>query len=340
MMGYLKTALVLLVTLLLVAVFLRNADLSTVAAELRRADLGFVVVAALATLATYVFRAWRWQYLLAPIGRAGFGNAFRTTIIGFGANGLLPGRVGEVLRPYLLARREGLDPTAAFATIVLERALDLITLLLLFAVSVTVFDPGFSDKDGQTLRVVQFGAAMAGAAAASGLAVAFLLAGHAERVAGWTGMLSRWLPHRLADLAARLVSAFGQGFAVLRTPGALLPALAWSVPVWVAIAVTTWAMARAFGLDLAFIGSFAVLMFLAVGVAVPTPGAVGGFHEAVRLAMVLLFGADNDVSVAMAVALHALAFLPVSAAGIYFMAREGLSLSRVRAMVEEGSHAS
>jgi uncharacterized membrane protein YbhN (UPF0104 family) len=108
--------------------------------------------------------------------------------------------------------------------------------------------------------------------------------------------------------------------------------------VWVSIAVTTWAMARAFDLDLAPAGTFAVLMFLAVGVAVPTPGAVGGFHEAVRLSMVTLFGADNDVSVAMAVALHALAFLPVSAAGIYFMAREGLSLSRVRALVEEGSH--
>jgi hypothetical protein len=98
-------------------------------------------------------------------------------------------------------------------------------------------------------------------------------------------------------------------------------------------------MAQAFSLALAPAGTFAVLMLLAVGVAVPSPGAVGGFHEAVRLGMVSLFGADNDVAVAMAVALHALAFLPVSAAGIYYMAREGLTLSRVRSMVDEGSHA-
>lgn len=338
MMGYFKTALIVLATLLLVALFLRHANLSMVAAELRRADLGFVALAFLATIGTFVFRAWRWQYLLAPIGHAGFGNAFRTTVIGFGANGLLPGRVGEVLRPYLLARREGLDPTAAFATIVLERALDLITLLFLFALSVSVFDPGFSVKDAQTVRAVHFGAAVAGAAAACGLLIAFLLAGHAERVAGWTAVCTRWMPPRLGALATRLVTAFGQGFSVLRAPRALLPALGWSVAVWMSIAVTTWAMARAFDLDLAPAGTFAVLMFLAVGVAVPTPGAVGGFHEAVRLSMVTLFGADNDVSVAMAVALHALAFLPVSAAGIYFMAREGLSLSRVRALVEEGSH--
>ena len=340
MMGYFKTALIVLATVLLVALFLRHANLSMVVSELRRADLRYVALAALATVTTFVFRAWRWQHLLAPVGRVGFGNAFRTTVIGFGANGLLPGRVGEVLRPYLLARRERLDPTAAFATIVLARALDLVTLLCLFGLSVTVFDPGFSVRDAQTLRAVHFGAAVAGGAAGAGLVVAFLLAGHAERVAAWSVPITRWLPQRLAGWVTTLITAFGQGFAVLRAPRALVPALGWSVAVWVSIAVTTWAMARAFDLTLAPMGTFAVLMFLAVGVAVPTPGAVGAFHEAVRLAMVTLFGVDNDVSVAMAVALHAMAFLPVSAAGIYFMAREGLSLARVRAMVEEGSHAS
>jgi uncharacterized membrane protein YbhN (UPF0104 family) len=194
-------------------------------------------------------------------------------------------------------------------------------------------------KDAQTLRAVHFGAAMAGVAAAVGLIVAFLLAGHAERVVRWSTVLTRRLPQRVAALIHRLVTAFGQGFAVLRTPRALVPALGWSLAVWLSIAVTTWGMAQAFSLALAPAGTFAVLMLLAVGVAVPTPGAVGGFHEAVRLGMVSLFGADNDVAVAMAVALHALAFLPVSAAGIYYMAREGLTLSRVRSMVEEGSHA-
>lgn len=339
MMGYFKTALIVVATLLLVALFLRHANLSMVAAELRRADLAWVFVAFVATVCTFVFRAWRWQNLLAPIGRVGFGIAFRTTVIGFGANGLLPGRVGEVLRPYLLARSERLDPTAAFATIVLERALDLIALLFLFALSVTLFDPGFSVKDAQTLRAVHFGAALAGAAATAGIVVAFFLAGHSERVAGWSDMLTRWLPQRLSAFINRLVTAFGKGFSVLRTPSALVPALGWSIAVWVSIAVTTWAMAQAFSLQLAPAGTFALLMLLAVGVAVPTPGAVGGFHEAVRFGMTTLFNADNDVSVAMAVALHALAFLPVSAAGIYYMAREGLSLARVRAMVEEGSHA-
>jgi uncharacterized protein (TIRG00374 family) len=336
-MGYIKTALILCVTVALLALFLRHADLAMVLRELREAHLGFVLVAALATVCTFVFRAVRWQYLLAPIGAASFPNAFTTTVIGFGANGLLPGRVGEVLR--LLARRENLDPAAAFATIVLERALDLITLLTLFAASVTLADPGFVVTDGQMLRAVHVGAALAGAAALVGLVLAFLLTGHAARVTHWTGTLTRWLPTRLGALAMRLVAAFGAGFGVLRSPRALLMALGWSVAVWLSIAVTTWSMAVAFGLVLPAAGTFAVLMFLAVGVAVPTPGAVGAFHEAVRLAMVTLFGADNDASIAMAVALHALAFVPVSLAAIILMAREGLSLSSARALASEGSSA-
>ncbi len=332
MTGYLKHALILLVTVALVALFLRQADLSAVARELSHAQPAHVVLALLASVGTFAFRTVRWQYLLLPAGRVPFWPALRATVIGFGANAMLPGRVGEVIRPYLLARQARLDPTATFATIVLERALDLMALLLLFALSVALLDTGFAVNDGQTLRAVQFGGMMAGAAACTGLAVAFLFAGHAERVSLLTERLTRRLPPRLSHLAVKLVVGFGQGFAVLRSPAALAGAVAWSIAVWLSIALTTWAMAHAFGLGLPAAGTFTVLMFMAVGVAVPTPGAIGAFHEAVRLAMVTLYAADNDRAVAYAVALHALSFIPVSLVTLLLVAREGLTLRRIEDM--------
>jgi glycosyltransferase 2 family protein len=336
MTGYLKHALILLVTVALIALFLRQADLSAVARELSHAHLGGVLLALMASVATFIFRTFRWQYLLLPVGRVPFGPALRATIIGFGANAMLPGRVGEVLRPWLLARQVRLDPTATFATIVLERALDLITLLLLFAGSVAVLDARFAVNDGQTLRAVQFGGMVAAAASAAGLLVAFLFAGHAERVGLVTERLTRRLPARVSRLAVTLVGAFGRGFAVLRSPGALALAFAWSVAVWLSIALTTWAMARAFALDLPFAGTFTVLMFMAVGVAVPTPGAVGAFHESVRLALVSLYAADNDRAVAYAVALHALSFVPISLVTLALVAREGLTLRRIEDITRTG----
>ena len=75
---------------------------------------------------------WRQADLPAPLPFS-FRNAFRTTIIGFTATFLLPARVGEVLRPYLLARQEGFTAPATFATVVIERLLDVTAVLLLFA---------------------------------------------------------------------------------------------------------------------------------------------------------------------------------------------------------------
>ena len=336
MTGYLKHASILLVTVALIALFLRQADLSAVWQELTHAHPGGVLLALLASVSTFIFRTFRWQYLLLPGGHVPFAPALRATIIGFGANAMLPGRVGEVLRPYLLARKANLDPTATFATIVLERALDIITLLLLFALSVALLDGRFAVSDGQMLRTVQFGGLMAAGAALAGLALAFVFAGHAERVSVVAGRLTRRLPPRVGRVVLKVIAAFGQGFAVLRSPGALALAFVWSVAVWLSIALTTWAMARAFGLALPFPGTFTVLMFMAVGVSVPTPGAVGAFHESVRLALTSLYAADNDRAVAYAVALHALSFIPVSLATLALVAREGLTLRRIEDITSTG----
>jgi hypothetical protein len=84
-------------------------------------------------MATYLIRAIRWQGLLLPLGRAGLANCFNATVIGFMVNFLAPGRLGEIARPYLLARREGFSASGAFATILLERVLDLVTVVFFVA---------------------------------------------------------------------------------------------------------------------------------------------------------------------------------------------------------------
>jgi hypothetical protein len=76
-----------------------------------------------------------------------------------------------------------------------------------------------------------------------------------------------------------------------------------------------------------------------IGVAVPTPGAVGGFHAAYLFAVTVFFGVSNDRAVGAAVVLHAISFLPVTLAGIALMAGEGLTLSGARRMAAEASQA-
>ena len=329
-----RTSLILLLTAGLLVFFLRNADLAGVWAEMRRADLGLVGLAIGITLVTYVLRSWRWLYLLRPIGAAHYGHAFRTTVIGFAASFLLPARAGEFIRPYLLARHEGLSATACFATVVLERFLDLVTVLLLFSAFLLFFDPGLAAADPRTFAAVRVGAGGAAATAIVALVVLSLLAGHPERLSQAAGRLERWLPGRLAVTLERLVARFAEGVRVLRRPAELARALALSVPLWMSIAAGIWLTARAFHITFPFTGSFLVMSLLVVGVAVPTPGAVGGFHAAFRIAVMAFYGAPEDRAVGAAIVLHAVSFVPVTILGIIFMAREGMSLGKMRRLAE------
>lgn len=335
MQSRLRAALVVLLTVGLLAYFLRGADLHGVWAATRHARASLLLAALGVTLVTYALRAFRWQYLLAPIGPTRFGTAFRATMIGFAASFLLPARPGEILRPYLLAKREGLPPTAAFATIIVERLLDLITVLLLFGVFVLLVDPATLAADPTVYSRVKAGGLLAAAASLAGMAIFFVLAGHPDRLGAWALKIERVLPANLARTLARLVESFAQGLAIMRRPAHLAGSLLLSFPLWLSIAFGIWLSSHAFGMTFSYLGAFLVMTLLVVGVAVPTPGQVGGFHTAYKIAVVTFFGVKDTTAVGAAIVLHAISFVPVTLLGLAFMTREGLTLGGMRELANE-----
>ncbi len=87
-----------------------------------------------------------------------------------------------------------------------------------------------------------------------------------------------------------------------------------------------------------FTGAWLMLAPLVVGVAVPTPGGVGGFHEAFRIGATSFFGADNDTAVAAAIVLHAVSFVPVVVVGLWFTVQDGLRLGGIEQIATRGDH--
>src|SRR5204863_483819 len=83
------------------------------------------------------------------------------------------------------------------------------------------------------------------------------------------------------------------GFAVSRAPKALALAIVWSFALWITIAMQSWLVTTAFGIDMPITGSFLLQALLVVGIAVPTPGGVGGYHEAYRIGTTMFFHASN-----------------------------------------------
>lgn len=331
MRPWLRNTVLVALMLVLVGVFLRNANLAEVWHAVRTAHPGLVAAGIGCLFVTYALRALRWQVMLAPLGPTHFGPAFRATVIGFAASFILPARAGEVLRPWLLARREGLDTAAVITTIVIERLLDFVAVLALLATFFTFFDPGLSAMDPVLFQTVKTWGTRAGYAAVAGMLGLIGAAARPDLLLRVVDAVTAWLPARVRGVVTGLAGQFAVGLAVVRDPARLALALAWSFPLWVIIAAQIWVVSVAVGVTLPPSGALLIMALLVVGVAVPTPGAVGGFHEAYRVAATAFFGADNDHAVGAAIVLHAVGFVPTLLAGAWLMAREGLSLTHLGA---------
>jgi glycosyltransferase 2 family protein len=165
--------------------------------------------------------------------------------------------------------------------------------------------------------------------------VFFVLAGNPARLGQTLSRLEQVLPSRLAGLLARVAEKFATGLGAVRRPGRLLVALILSLPLWLSIALGIWTAAVAFHLAIPFTGSFLVVAFLVGGVAVPTPGAVGGFHEAFKIVATTFFGASDDAAVAAAIVLHALTIGPNLLLGLFFAAQAGLNISVMKQLADQ-----
>jgi uncharacterized protein (TIRG00374 family) len=323
----------------LLALFLRNVDLWRVAGDISRAQPAWLALSLATALGSLVVRTIRWQYLLLPLGDASFGNAFRATAVGYAASSILPARAGEVIRPYFLSRHEPMSATGAFATIILERLLDMITVLVLLAVFVIFFGRGVAAVNPGAFRALQWAGSLAAVVAAAAVGLLFVVAGRPARVGALIARLERIVPRRFAAAVGRLAEKFAKGLGAIRRPGQLLAALALSFPLWLCIGTGIWAVAVAFGIGVPFSGSFLLIAILVVGVAVPTPGAVGGFDAAFLFAVTAFYQAPREAGVGAAIVLHLFSMLPTLVLGLFFAAQEGLNVSTMRRLADQAEKA-
>jgi len=334
MRPYLRTIVVLALAAGLLALFLQNVDLWRVAGDIAHARPAWLLLSLTTTFLNLIIRSYRWQYLLDPLGRVTFGNSFRATAVGFAASSILPARAGEFIRPYFLSRHEHMSATGAFATVILERLLDTITVLVLLGTFVLFFGGALTLRDSFVYAGVKWAGVTAALVATVALVVLFVLAGDPARLGRAMTRLEHVMPSRFAGLVARVAEKFAIGLGAVRRPSRLFGALLWSFPLWLTIDLGIWGVARAFGFPVPYTGSFLIVPLLVLGVAVPTPGAIGGFHEAFRVGATVFYGVPNDAAVAAALVLHALSIGPSLLLGLFFAAQVGLNLSRMRQLAD------
>jgi len=258
------------------------------------------VLAELAYIAFILVRGWRWQVILrASAAHASLGDATAVTAIGFALNSVSPFKLGELLRIGAIAPRIGIGVGEAGATVVVERVLDVLALLVI-AVGAAALSGGSSNSFGLWSGVIVITAISVAIGVVAYLMVTYPLA---------TLSVIERIAKRLPDRAGTFIDAFAasvlKGFASLRSPRRLAAASVLSVLVWLCIVVGLVAFFRALTPQLSLpILVLACTIFVVSQAVSFTPGSVGTY-EGFFLLVLSTFGARPGALVtAVAVLSH------------------------------------
>jgi uncharacterized protein (TIRG00374 family) len=319
----------------LLAFFLSRVPLAAIGRRIAAASPSWLAASIAISISVFVLRAIRWLWILRPVAPVPFFPAFRATAIGFAANTVLPARAGEILRPAILAREQSLPFSALLASIVFERVLDALAQLFFLGLAFLSAPPGGAMGSFSSGRLRWVAAAVA--AAALGVALfAVVWRGATERA---IEVFLRMLPDRARAPLRRLMHTFLDGFASLKTPRLLLLVAAGSLGMWFVINVQIYCVMRAFGLELPLTAAYVVTTAAVLGLAVPTPGGVGGYHAAVQFALTDVFHVPVATATGVALLAHAVSFVPISTIGFALFATSPLRRGGLRELAVEAAPA-
>jgi uncharacterized protein (TIRG00374 family) len=307
-------------------------DLNEVWIGLKSSSLSLIFLSTIVGLSHNIFRCIRWRYLLNPLKRnIGFYNLFSTTIIGYTVSWLIPGRLGEIVRPVLLGQREKISKSAAFATIVIERYMDGLAVVFLFGVSLFIFRFEVSGVANQKLLTAATYGGIIFLALAFSVLTFLLILVHKK---GKIGVFIESRKDRPKGFLLRKLSgifySFVEGASVLKNVRIVLVTSFYSVIVWLVIAIGVWLGIKAANVDISFSGTFIILPLLVLGIAIPTPGGVGSYHEAMQLGLMGFFGVAREAATSAAILMHAITTIPVIFLGLALLWIDGLSLGSLR----------
>jgi len=307
----------IIISLAFLYIALAKLNLGLVWETIRRANYWWIVPGVTVYFVAVWARTWRWHYMLRSIQAIPLSRLFPVVVIGYMGNNIYPARAGEIIRAYVLKKKEGVSISASLATIVVERIFDGVTMLFFVFVVLP-----FVTLDQDLRHVVILSSLLFFAA----LAIFFIIAISPRRtkmVYDW--LIDRFLPERLRGPIKGFADRFLEGLRSLRRPRDMAMIFITSVFVWLTETVKYWFVMHSFQ----FVVSFFVLMLMTAVVNLATtipssPGYVGTF-DAPGIAILEGFGVPGPLAAGYTLILHAALWLPITLLGFYYMWRESVT---------------
>lgn len=325
----------MVLSLALVIGLLYRVNVRQLVLTLQSAHYALVILAATVVLFSIVVRSWRWQYILQPVQSVHLISLVSATSIGFMVNMLLPAHAGEVARAYVVGQREQMTTMDSFASIVVERMVDFLSLFL-FIIPVLVV-ASLSPDLGAVTRSLKTAALLIALLGIALVAILWCLTCKTLPTVARLEVCLRLLPHKWRRAAGSVLMSFAGSLQAFRRVRHLAPIVSLSLAIWCLQVLSNWLIFLAFGLRLPALAAFFVLFVQIVGVTVPSsPGFIGTYHASV-IAGLGYFGLTPDVALSVALSMHAAFFFPCIAVGFVFLWTENLSLRQLRASVQQAT---
>jgi uncharacterized protein (TIRG00374 family) len=304
---------------------LRKVDFAAAWEAVLTAQWAYLLVAWLCLLASYLVRTWRWRIILRSIREVQLWTLWRVYMSGFMANNILPARIGEVVRAYLLGQTARISAASALGTVAVERVFDVALALLLLTAGAIL---GLLGGVGNSLWL---GSAMVGALLAGILGLAFWGGQLSDLVEKVVGHFSPAWGVRLAD-AGR---SFVQGIRSVGNVGRIARVAFWSAASWALFMLYAYFVLRAYGLHTTLAGLAFLLGMAGLGVSIPSaPGSVGTLEYAYILALQLLGVGDDNTRASFALTYHVLEWVTTCSIGLFCLGQMGLSLGQLSALAQ------
>ncbi len=309
---------------ILVALGLRM-DWSVLLDELGRVRWVFIAPLVGITLLIFWVRALRWRHLLPKDSEISRFSLFEATMVGFTATFILPLRVGEIIRPWVLSRWQPVRFSVGLASIVIERAFDALTLIGLLGVTISQLE--------SVPPLVS-----AGAKVMAFLAVAILVVmvaaylGSSQMIRLGERLIVAVLGKKFPALSKKLVDMVEDFLAGLRGISSikdLVWSVLWSVVLWALLVALYQLGLWSFGITPSWWVGATICVMIALAVAAPgAPGFVGTFQLGCVVALTI-YDHSEELAVAYSIVLHALQMITVVVCGFVILNRRGLHMLEV-----------
>lgn len=293
----------------------RGIDWSQFGQSLRQTRYIFLVPAVVLTMLGHFSRAVRWKYMMDPVKPCGIRPLWAATAIAFMVNNLLPARLGELVRAFVIGRSQNVSRSASFATIVYERVVDVFVLIiLLWFCMVRISGPGWLARSAQVL-------------VAFNLALFFLLWAMVrwrDRFRLLIARAVRPLPTETQQRMHDSADAFVVGLGIVTRPASTLPIAVLSVAVWGCAVAGVWFCLLAFDLQLPALASVLLIVMISLGSMIPSAPAFLGTMQYACVVGLGVYAVDRSHALAFSAVYHATQFLPITVAGLYYAWRSHL----------------